>query len=866
MRLNASMPLPRVVVGALIGAALTASIRAEEVVVQYGSPMKYLANYSNPGIDLSWTEDGFEDSLWPQGTYGVGYETIPPGASFLIQTSVNLGAFSIYTRAEFTIADVTQVASVALGADYDDGYIAWINGVEVLRSAEMPAGTPAWNWNATPHESSNAATPDYSPMRYITAAAVPVLRDGLNVLAIGVWNSGAPASSDLVLVPRLSLNPTLAVTRGPYLQMGTPGSLIVRWRTSVATDSCVRYGTDLASLSLLACDPAITTEHSVAVQGLGPATRYYYSVGTGGSPLAGGDTTHFFDTSPVPGEAIPTRVWVLGDSGTANANARAVRDAYAAFNAGARTNLMLMLGDNAYQNGTDAQYQAAVFDMYPGFLRNTVLWPTLGNHDGATANSATQSGPYYDIFSLPRNAEAGGLASGTEAYYSFDYGNIHFICLESFETSRLPGAAMMTWLQADALATTRQWTVAFWHHPPYSKGSHNSDTEVELVEMREHALPILEAAGVDLVLTGHSHSYERSFLIDGHYDVSTTFMETMKKDGGDGIVGGDGAYKKPSPGPAAHEGSVHVVAGSSGQTSGGTLDHPAMFLSLNRLGSVVLDVDGRRLDARFVEATGAVSDLFTIFKGPPPGADFGADVTRGIAPLGVTFTDLSMDDPTSWAWDFDGDGTMDSSQQSPVHQYAAPGVYTVSLTASNLAGADTVTKPDLVCVTSQNGQADADGDGIPDGGDLCPCSPDPLQEDADGDGDGNACDSDDDNDGVADTLDCSPLDPTHSAPPGEIGATLTIGPQPEALGWIGVPQATFYNVYRGEVQGLPGGSFAYNHACLEARSTDISSADTVAPAAGVLFYYLVSAGNTCAEGPLGSASSGAPIPNPAPCP
>ena len=69
-----------------------------------------------------------------------------------------------------------------------------------------------------------------------------------------------------------------------------------------------------------------------------------------------------------------------------------------------------MLGDNAYVDGTDEEYQAAVFDMYPELLRQTFLWSTFGNHDGLSADSDTETGPYYDIFTLPRQGEAGGLA------------------------------------------------------------------------------------------------------------------------------------------------------------------------------------------------------------------------------------------------------------------------------------------------------------------------------------------------------------------------------------------------------------------------------------------------------------------------
>ena len=106
--------------------------------------------------------------------------------------------------------------------------------------------------------------------------------------------------------------------------------------------------------------------------------------------------------------------------------------------------------------------------------------------------------------------------------------------------------------------------------------------------MRQNALPILEAAGVDLVLAGHSHSYERSFLIDGHYGSSEHLhRNAMKKDGGNGREDGTGAYNKPSSGSAAHAGAVYSVAGSSGFAGGGALNHPAMFISLNVMGSMV---------------------------------------------------------------------------------------------------------------------------------------------------------------------------------------------------------------------------------------------------------------------------------------
>jgi hypothetical protein len=103
-------------------------------------------------------------------------------------------------------------------------------------------------------------------------------------------------------------------------------------------------------------------------------------------------------------------------------------------------------------------------------------------------------------------------------------------------------------------------------------------------EMRVAAMPILEAAGVDLVLNGHSHSYERSFLLDGHYGPSSTLVPAMKVDAGDGRIGGDGAYSKPFA-RTPHAGEVIAVAGSSSEIASGPLNHPAMAFSLSALGS-----------------------------------------------------------------------------------------------------------------------------------------------------------------------------------------------------------------------------------------------------------------------------------------
>lgn len=453
--------------------------------------------------------------------------------------------------------------------------------------------------------------------------------------------NGTPAFSPPIVVE---------IVRGPYLQSGTPTSMVVKWRTSAATNSIVWYGAAPDALNQTAQQSGARINHEITLAGLQPNTRYYYAVGDSNGALAGGTVNHFFKTSPPHGTVQPVRAWVLGDCGTADEDARAVRDGYYSYAGNQFTDLILLLGDNAYDDGTDAEYQDAIFEnMYEAKLIQTVMWSTPGNHDYGSASAASQTGPYFDIFTFPKNGEAGGLASGTEAYYSFDYANIHFVVLDSHDSGREPGDPMLLWLENDLDATQQDWIIAFFHHPPYSKGSHDSDDESKLIDMRENVLPILEAAGVDLVLCGHSHSYERSFLLHGHYGHSSSLEPSMVMDGGNGRLDEDGAYQKMITGPSAGAGAVYTVAGSSGKLSNGPLDHPVMYYSAKTLGSLSLEVMGQELDLKFIGVGGEVLDYFTLRKfspfGDPPdvAVSFPADSAFFPSPAPISFQAQASD-------------------------------------------------------------------------------------------------------------------------------------------------------------------------------------------------------------------------------
>ncbi len=146
-------------------------------------------------------------------------------------------------------------------------------------------------------------------------------RDGTYSVTLTVTDDDG--DTDTVILPVTAAQ----VGRGPYLQTMTDTSVIVRWRTDLSTDSVVRYGTAPGSLTMTETVAGSVTEHTVELTGLSPLTTYYYSIGNSSNAFAG-DTSFYFTTSPIPGTSVPTRFWAIGDSGTADANAEAVRDRY----------------------------------------------------------------------------------------------------------------------------------------------------------------------------------------------------------------------------------------------------------------------------------------------------------------------------------------------------------------------------------------------------------------------------------------------------------------------------------------------------------------------------------------------------------
>lgn len=406
--------------------------------------------------------------------------------------------------------------------------------------------------------------------------------------------------------------------REPYLQMMSSNAVTLRWQSEKEYTGVVRFGTQVNQLNKTQRENSVDEEHEIRLTGLQPSTKYFYSVGSEGKENFKGES-FWFKTSPEINKKDLVRFWVTGDQGYPNKIQNEVRDAAVDWTIKnprlsvevPMFDFWLTTGDNAYRSGSNKQFQAGFFEPYKTILRNTPVWPVYGNHDA-------RRWVFFDIFSFPTKAESGGEASGSEHYYSFDYANIHFVILDTQESDMDVNGDMLTWLKKDLQKTQQQWLIAAFHHPPYTKGSHDSDNKRDsrgrLITVRENILPLLEQAGVDVVLSGHSHMYERSELMGCHYKNSKNFNDEMVRQ-----QSVKKKYNKKESAISKNSGTIYAVIGSSSKVDVGPLNHPAMKTSLQEAGSIIFDVHQKQLKAYFINKDGKVKDQFEVNKGVESG-------------------------------------------------------------------------------------------------------------------------------------------------------------------------------------------------------------------------------------------------------
>ncbi len=305
-------------------------------------------------------------------------------------------------------------------------------------------------------------------------------------------------------------------------------------------------------------------QYQADITGLEPGTTYSYRITLNGATLTPGPG-RFRTAGPGMFSFI-----AFGDSGEDTPAQRAI---IAEMVAEPDIAFLMHTGDLAYPQGTYAYYEKAHFGLNAPLLDHLPFFPTPGNHD----YYADFAAPYLAVHSVP---SSGVDPADQGRYYSFDWGDAHFT---SFDTNLLPtGSAdrMMDWLENDLRSTKKFWKIVYMHHPPYPTGHHAGDGICAAV--REQVNPQLERYGVQLVIAGHEHGYERTAPLLG-----------------DAIV-------------QQGSGTTYVITGGGGAGLHDVNPGEQTLIALQDYNYLRVDIDGRTLTVRATDADGKEIDRFQL--------------------------------------------------------------------------------------------------------------------------------------------------------------------------------------------------------------------------------------------------------------
>ena len=362
------------------------------------------------------------------------------------------------------------------------------------------------------------------------------------------------ARGRFVLEPSSLARAEPVFTALPYVQPGDNSRLVpdqestvLAWQTDASSaDFTVVYGRTAryghaARLSVTrrgsvdGADAEARLNYAAEFAGLALGTRYHYRVSLGERTIAEG----YFTTRKPRGAA--TRFVSFGDNSLGDMSERAI--ACRAYRA--RPDFVLNVGDNVYGAGLDHEYARFFFPVYNADraapqvgappLRSIPFYTVIANHDvhGKTAeqhpvadfDANADSLAYFTNMHLPLNAPlhpqptpmigaparldafraCAGLRYPRMANYSFDYGDGHFLCLDSNLYLDPTDAGFQRWIADDLAGTDAAWKFVVYHHPAFNVGlKHYTEQHMRVLS------PIFERHGVSIVLSGHEHNYQRT--------------------------------------------------------------------------------------------------------------------------------------------------------------------------------------------------------------------------------------------------------------------------------------------------------------------------------------------------------------------
>jgi len=279
---------------------------------------------------------------------------------------------------------------------------------------------------------------------------------------------------------------------GPYLQAVTMDSVYVLVESGTKSPITVEYGLDALYGREAVTESTETTAtlpstyiHNIKLTGLRPNTWYHYR-------LTGSDADHAFITAAGPGTDL--RLAFAADFRTG----LSIHDAIAKRITDAGPRFLIYGGDLCAESGYQSFKNEFFRESERRLISEVPFFNAPGNHEGWTQNTkAFTHAPDSD--------------SGTQGYYSFDYGDLHVLMLNN----QLPyweGSTQYDFAARDLAGTTKTWKIVVAHNPAYCAGGHGDDAD-----MKTMATNIFEPNKVDLVLGGHSHFYQHNLVNGIHH-------------------------------------------------------------------------------------------------------------------------------------------------------------------------------------------------------------------------------------------------------------------------------------------------------------------------------------------------------------
>ncbi len=465
------------------------NVNSQTTLISQGSSWKYLDNGTNQGS--SWKEITFNDIAWLQGNSELGYGDGDEATVVGYGPNASNKYITTYFRKTFSITNISQFTSYTLKVKRDDGVAIFVNGNEVYRNNLVA--------NASSTSLATSAADDGTIFLTVSLPSGTFI-SGNNTIAAEIHQSDG-GSSDICFDLELLGNDGSQLK---HIRWGTTKNplegLTITWRDT-GTSDLIKWGYTISyeqgTFPGISRTGYTDTFFNYTFPTVNPNSTIYYQLFDSQNNTWTVQKT--FQTSP-PINTDAFSFVAFGDS-------RGGIDVWQTISNLTNSKLpdfTVFNGDIVSDANITSQWDDW-FDYGKTFLEKNLVLHALGNHDALSVPN------YLNNFELPKSTPV----TGTELYYAVPYGEAVFISLDS----EIPNdVAQYNWLVSTLQANaSKKWKIVFFHKPFYTIGPHIGEMDSYFNTWWK----AFDDYGVDLILNGHDHMYERSKPINRNISLTS---------------------------------------------------------------------------------------------------------------------------------------------------------------------------------------------------------------------------------------------------------------------------------------------------------------------------------------------------------